>query len=73
MPPALTDSYVQKMACPIGDTIDYEKFAGATHGTIPSLAFQTVLRFFATWVSGGAAPVPASTCGQPGDSHLVTP
>jgi pimeloyl-ACP methyl ester carboxylesterase len=72
VPPSLTDSYVQKMACPIGDTIDYEKFPGATHGLIPYAAASTVLAFFEAQVATDSRPAPASTCGQPGDSHTHT-
>lgn len=61
VPPALTDSYVQTMACPIGDTIHYEKFTGVTHSGIPRAAAATVLAFL-------EAPTAVSTCGQPGDS-----
>jgi pimeloyl-ACP methyl ester carboxylesterase len=62
VPPVLTDAYVQKMACPIGDTIDYEKFPHITHGTIPYAGAEAVLAFL-------QAPPGTSTCGQPGDSH----
>jgi pimeloyl-ACP methyl ester carboxylesterase len=62
VPPALTDAYVQNMACPIGDTIDYEKFPGATHETIPLVAASAVVSFL-------ESPPGISTCGQPGDSH----
>ncbi len=65
VPPVLTDAYVQKMACPIGDTIDYEKFPGITHGEIPVAAAATVLAFL-------SAPTTTSTCGRPGDSHIHT-
>jgi pimeloyl-ACP methyl ester carboxylesterase len=70
VPPALTDGYVQKMACPIGDTIDYEKFPGVDHGLIPIAAADTVRAFFVSVVATGGPPAPASTCGQPGDSRI---
>jgi alpha-beta hydrolase superfamily lysophospholipase len=70
VPSSLTDGYVQNMACPVGDTLDYEKFPGATHGLIPFAAASTVLAFFeARLATSDSGPAPVSTCGQPGDSH----
>ncbi|MGH9306699.1 MAG: lipase family protein [Acidimicrobiales bacterium] len=71
VPPALTDLYVQKMACPIGDKMDYLKFRGVTHGQIPTAAAPTIL----AWMSGRLHPGSGSpvTCGLPGDARTVTP
>jgi len=64
VPPALTDSYVQEMACPIGDTIDYLHVPGATHGTVVTQAEPSIVAWMTASLSGAAAP---SSCGLPGD------
>ncbi|HUC37220.1 MAG TPA: lipase family protein [Acidimicrobiales bacterium] len=64
VPPALTDLYVQDMACPIGDTIDYLHVTGATHGTVNTKAEPAILAWMLARLAGTSAP---STCGTPGD------
>jgi len=68
VPPALTDAYVQKMACPIGDTVEYLRFTGANHGSIPTAASSTVLAWMSDRVAGAPAP---TTCAMPGDGRAV--
>jgi hypothetical protein len=57
--------YVQQMACPIGDTVDYLHYTGATHHTIPVQAGPRVLSWMADRLLGHPAP---STCGTPGET-----
>ncbi|NNN22359.1 MAG: alpha/beta fold hydrolase, partial [Acidimicrobiales bacterium] len=64
VPPILTDAYVTSSACPIGDTIDYIHFTGATHGTIVKVAAPTILSWMQARLAGTTAP---TTCGQSGD------
>lgn len=70
VPPALTDAYVTKMACPIGDTIDYLHVTGATHGTIVNVAVPTIAQWMTKRLEGAAAP---TTCGRPGDVGTLSP
>jgi len=69
VPPQLTDIYVQRMACPIGDTVDYLHVTGATHLTIPTAASRDLLSWMSDRVAGRAAP---TTCGSPGAARSVT-
>jgi alpha-beta hydrolase superfamily lysophospholipase len=68
VPQGLTDGYVQKMACPVGDTIDYLRFEGATHDTIPIVAADRILAWMVDRVMGRTA---ATTCGMPDDASSV--
>jgi pimeloyl-ACP methyl ester carboxylesterase len=70
VPPALTDSYVTTMACPIGDTIDYLHVTGATHGTVVNVSVPTITQWMTARLAGTAAP---STCGRPGDVGTLSP
>jgi hypothetical protein len=68
VPAGLTDTYVQTMACPVGDTIDYLRFTSATHGSIPFLGAQTVLTWMADRIAARPAP---STCSLPGHMRTI--
>ena len=70
VPPALTDAYVDDMACPVGDSIDYLHVDGATHATIPQAAAPDVLAWMADRLAGRPPP---TTCGAPGDARSITP
>ena len=70
VPPALTDDYVTKMACPIGDTVDYLHVTGATHGTIVTVSVPTIVAWMAQRLAGAPAP---TTCGRPGDVATISP
>jgi len=70
VPAFLTDMYVQNMACPIGDTIDYLHVNGATHSTVLTDAQAPVL----AWMLARVARMPApSTCAVPGDVSPYLP
>jgi pimeloyl-ACP methyl ester carboxylesterase len=70
VPAFLTDMYVQNMACPIGDTIDYLHVNGATHSTVLTEAQSPVL----AWMLARVANMPApSTCSDPGDVSPYLP
>lgn len=70
VPPTLTDMYVQDMACPIGDTVDYLHVNGATHATIVTEAEAPIL----AWMLARDAAMPApTTCGRPGDVTSYLP
>ena len=70
VPPALTDDFVTKMACPIGDTIDYLHVTGATHGTVVNVSVPTLTMWMTARLAGTTAP---STCGRPGDLGTISP
>jgi alpha-beta hydrolase superfamily lysophospholipase len=70
VPPALTDEFVSKMACPIGDTVDYLHVTGATHGTVVNVSVPTITTWMTARLAGTAAP---STCGRPGDVGTISP
>jgi pimeloyl-ACP methyl ester carboxylesterase len=70
VPPALTDDYVTKMACPIGDTVDYFHVTGATHGTIVTVSVPTIVAWMTQRLGGTTAP---TTCGRPGDVATISP
>ncbi len=70
VPPALTDSYVGSMACPVGDRIDYVHMTGATHGSVVQVDLATVEQWIADRLHGTEAP---TTCGEPGDVTTVSP
>lgn len=70
VPPALTDAYVTKLACPVGDTIDYLHVTGATHLTVPLVSAPTIVQWMQQRLQGAPAP---TTCGQPGDAGTLTP
>jgi len=69
VPPALTDLFMQKMACPIGDTIDDLRYTGATHGSIPIVAASQILSWMSDRLAGAPAP---STCSLPGLLRTVS-
>ena len=70
VPPALTDSFVTTMACPIGDTVQYLHVTGATHGTVVFEAAPTIVAWMDARLAGAPA---ATTCGQPGDVSVLRP
>jgi alpha-beta hydrolase superfamily lysophospholipase len=69
VPPALTDSFVQTLACPIGDTVDYLHVNGATHGTVVNEAAPAIVTWMTDRLHGTTAP---TTCGKKGDVETVT-
>ena len=69
VPPALTDSFVQNLACPSGDTVDYLHVNGATHGTVVTEAVPTIVAWMTDRLHGTPAP---TTCGKSGDVQTVT-
>jgi alpha-beta hydrolase superfamily lysophospholipase len=70
VPPALTDLYVTSAACPIGDTIEYDHVAGATHGSVVHVSVPTIV----TWMTGRLnGTTPSSTCGRPGAVQTISP
>ena len=63
VPPALTDTFVTTMACPVGDTVEYLHAPGATHETVVLVAAPTIV----SWMTDRLAGVqPPSTCSAPG-------
>jgi alpha-beta hydrolase superfamily lysophospholipase len=70
VPPALTDDFVTKTACPIGDTIDYLHVTGATHGTVVNVSVPTITEWMTARLAGTTAP---STCGRSGDVGTISP
>jgi len=70
VPVAFTDAYVTTKACPIGDRIDYEHVAGATHTTVLFAGIATIDEWMAARLRGAPAP---STCGQPGGAATLFP
>ena len=70
VPPALTDEFVTKMACPIGDTVDYLHVTGATHGTVVNVSVPTITTWMTARLAGTTTP---STCGRPGDVGTISP
>ncbi|MGO9912760.1 MAG: lipase family protein [Acidimicrobiales bacterium] len=70
VPQGLTDYFVNKAACPIGDTIEYLHVTGATHGTVVYVAIPTILRWMKARLRGASPP---STCGRPGDFAVLSP
>lgn len=70
VPSFLTDMFVQNMACPIGDTVDYLHVNGATHATVVTLAEPPILSWMLARTAGMPAP---STCGNPGDVESYLP
>jgi hypothetical protein len=69
VPPALTDAYVTMLACPVGDRIDYDHVAGATHTTVVQVSIATIAQWMSARLRGEDAP---STCGQPGDVATIS-
>ncbi|HVA02953.1 MAG TPA: lipase family protein [Acidimicrobiales bacterium] len=70
VPPALTDTYVTKMACPLKDTVDYLHVTGATHGTVVTVSVPTITQWMSARLQRSPAP---STCGRSGDVATLTP
>jgi alpha-beta hydrolase superfamily lysophospholipase len=70
VPPALTDAYVTKMACPERDTIYYLHVPGATHETVVDVSVPTIAQWMTARLHGATAP---STCGLPGDVQTLSP
>jgi hypothetical protein len=74
VPAVLTDSYVNDLACPTKDKIDYLHVLGATHTTVVNQAEPPILSWMkARLASGGSASKAPSTCGRPGDFTTYTP
>ncbi len=64
VPAPLTDLFVSRMACPVGDHVDYVHYTGATHGQIP---FRSV-RLILSWAAGRLHRLKApDTCGEQPD------
>ena len=70
VPPALTDLFVTRTACPRGDRIDYVHVAGATHDTVVFQAVAVIMPWMQARLGGAPAP---TTCGRPGDVATFTP
>ncbi len=66
--PFLTDSFVQKQACPLGDTVDYLHVTGATHGTVVFDEVSGIVTWMQNILSGQSAP---NTCALPNDLNTV--
>jgi pimeloyl-ACP methyl ester carboxylesterase len=68
VPPPLTDAFVTGKACPIGDTVQYLRVAGATHGTVVFVGVPSIVRWMQARLRGSPAP---TTCGDPGDAATL--
>jgi hypothetical protein len=60
VPAALTDQFVSRMACPIGDHVDYVHYTGATHDQIPFRSAPLILSWAMSRLNRLEAP---DTCG----------
>jgi alpha-beta hydrolase superfamily lysophospholipase len=64
VPAALTNDFVSQIACPLGDTVEYVHYPGASHDGV---TYEAVPRIVA-WMDDRRAGKPApSTCGSRGD------
>ncbi len=59
VPPPLTDAFVQGIACPAGDQVNYIREPGATHGSVVFVAAPAIASWMNMRVAGEAA---TSTC-----------
>jgi pimeloyl-ACP methyl ester carboxylesterase len=69
VPAGLTDSYVSRAACPVGDVIDYVHYPGAGHDQVTFEALPRILSWSEARMHGAEAP---STCGRSSDSISST-
>ncbi len=60
VPAALTDQFVSRMACPVGDHVDYVHYTGVTHDQIPFRSAPLILAWAMSRLNRLAAP---DTCG----------
>ena len=67
VPAPLTDQFVSRMACPIGDHVDYVHYTGATHDQIPFRSAPLILSWATSRLNRLEAP---DTCGEQRDFSI---